>query len=102
MKQSKKSRSAWSVFFVFILILSVIAILARELDWPIKKYAAIPEAILFALIIGMIVLWDWRQMKRREAEGERFWLFQAILVLILIALAVTVTWIILSGGAPWS
>ena len=102
MKQSKKSRSAWSVFFVFILILEVIAILARAMDWPIKKYAAIPEAILFALIIGMIFLWDWRQMKRREAEGEHFWLFQAILVLILIALAVTVTWIILSGGAPWS
>ncbi len=102
MSQPKKSRAAWSVFFVFILILAVIAILAREMDWPIKKYAAIPEAVLFALIIGMIVLWDWRQMKRREAEGERFWLFQAILVLILIALAVTVTWIILSGGAPWS
>ena len=102
MSQPKKSRAAWSVFFVFILILAVIAILAREMDWPIKKYAAIPEAVLFALIIGMIVLWDWRQMKRRQRKGEQFWLFQALLVLILIALAATVLFIFVPSLAPWA
>lgn len=102
MKQLSKSRAAWNIFLVLILILEVIAMLAWAMDWPIKKYALIPNAILGALIVGMICHWDWRQMKRREAEGERFWLFQFILVLILIALAVTVTWIIMSGGAPWS
>ncbi len=102
MKQPKKSRAAWNIFLVFILILEVIAMLAWAMDWPIKKYALVPNAILGALIIGLIVRWDWRQMKRREAQGERFWLFQFILVLILMALGVTVGWIILSGGAPWS
>ena len=102
MKQLSKSRVVWNISLVLILIIEVIAMLAWAMDWPIKKYAMIPNAILGALIVGFICHWDWRQMKRREAEGERFWLFQAILVLILIALAVTVTWIILSGGAPWS
>ena len=102
MNQPGTSRAAWNIFLVFILILEVIAMLAWAMDWPIKKYALVPNVILGALIIGLIVGWDWRQMKRREAQGERFWLFQFILVLILIALAVTVGWIILSGGAPWS
>ena len=102
MNQPRRSRAAWNIFLVFILILEVIAMLAWAMDWPIKKYALVPNVILGALIIGFIVGWDWRQMKRREAQGERFWLFQFILVLILIALAVTVGWIILSGGAPWS
>lgn len=102
MNQPRTSRAAWNIFLVSILILEVIAMLAWAMDWSIKKYALVPNVILGALIFGMILHWDWRNMKRREAEGERFWLFQAILVLILIALAVTVGWIILSGGAPWS
>ena len=102
MNQPRTSRAAWTIFLVSILVIEVVAMLAVAMDWPIKKYALIPNAILGVLVVGWICYWDWSRMKQREAVGERFWLFQFILVLILIALAVTVTWIIMSGGAPWS
>ena len=70
MNQPRTSRAAWTIFLVSILVIEVVAMLAVAMDWPIKKYALIPNAILGVLVVGWICYWDWSRMKQREAEGE--------------------------------
>lgn len=95
-------RKIWNFGVFLFLILWAIDWMAMELGWTAEGFTPISDTTMAVVVGAWILGWDWRQMKRRQRKGEQFWLFQALLVLILIALAATVLFIFVPSLAPWA